>query len=350
VSITCKICNQSFQATKLLFHHLNSTHRVDREKYVEENFSDFIDFGWRRCTECNTPFVRGSSLRCGSCYTKNHNTNNNQFIECRLCNKQIHSKVISIHLKSHHDVEFLDYVDKNFSDFDRFNWIRCKVCNKVTKSYAKKGGACSRECAAKIRHTWVGENSSAFGFRHTQETKDKIGLANSHPRPDIVGNNNPACRKEVREKISKTRIDRELSKGKNNPMFGKTHTTEAIKKIMSHRPMNKLEKMVASELDRLNLKYTFQFFITSDGVCKSYDFKIKRKPIIIEVDGDFWHGNPDTKSHHTGVEETKENDTLKERMANDRNYRVLRFWETDVKNDLSVIENKLKEAGLLVGQ
>lgn len=343
MSIICKACNQEFQHTKHLFHHLNSTHGVDKTEYVENNFSDLVSFGWKRCEECNEPFVKGTSLKCGKCYTKNHRIKPDQNVICKHCNKPVHRKVFSIHLRSHHDVAFLDYVDKNFSDFEKFDWIRCKVCNKVTKSYATKGGTCSTECSSKIRETWCGENAHAFGTTHTQETKDKIGLANSHPRPDIVGDKNPAKRKEVREKISKTRIELGLGIGEKNGMFGKTHTPEAIKKIMSHRPMNKLEKIVADELDRLNVKYTFQFFINNDGVCKSYDFKLKRRNIIIEADGDFWHGNPDTKSHHIGVEETKENDFLKEKMANDRGYKVIRLWEKDIKRDPSIIGTKLKE-------
>lgn len=107
--------------------------------------------------------------------------------------------------------------------------------------------------------------------------------------------------------------------------------------------MNKLEKMVAEELDRMNVKYTFQFFINDGKACKSYDFKLTDKPVIVEIDGDFWHGNPDTKSHHIGVEETKENDVLKEKMATDRGYEVVRFWERDIKRDLSIIGNHIKE-------
>ena len=64
---------------------------------------------------------------------------------------------------------------------------------------------------------------------------------------------------------------------------------------------------------------------------------------IIEVDGDFWHGNPDTKYHHDGVNETKENDVLKEKMATDRGYKVVRLWERDIKIDTSIIGTKLKE-------
>jgi very-short-patch-repair endonuclease len=246
---------------------------------------------------------------------------------------------MSIHLRAHHQVKFLDYVEQNLSDFAHLDWIRCGVCGKVTKSYAKKGGACSRECSAKIRETWTGESASHYGCVMSEEAKKKIGEANSHNKP-FLGKHHT---KESREKMSKTRLELGLGIGEKNGMFGKTHTPEAIKKIMSHRPMNKLEEVVAKELDNLNIKYTFQFFINDSGVCKSYDFKLKRRNIIIEVDGDFWHGNPDTKYHHDNIEETKENDALKEKMATDRGYKVIRLWERDIKRDSSIIGTKLKE-------
>ena len=171
-------------------------------------------------------------------------------------------------------------------------------------------------------------------------TKYKISKANKG-NPGLKGELNPAKRKEVREKISRTRIMRGVAKGKNNPMWGKTHTPEAIKKIFSHKKMNKLEKMVADELDRLGYEYKFQFFINKDGVCKSYDFKLKGIPLIIEVDGDFWHGNPNTKSHFIGKEKVQRNDVLKEKIAKSRGYHIIRLWESDIKNDISVISKSL---------
>lgn len=350
MSIQCKLCNQSFHNAKCLFHHLHSTHGVDKNEYVKGNFSDFVPFGWKRCEECGIPF-RGKSNRCGKCYTKLFSSQKNPYIVCKHCNSPVHSKVMPVHLKVHHGVEFLDYVEENLMDFGRFGWARCHVCGRITKKRGDKHPpTCSIECSAAYKRTLTGEKSHAYGFRHTQETKDRIGGANNHPNPMIAGDNNPAKREKVREKISKTRIERGVSKGERNPMFGKTHTPEAIKKIFAHKKMNRLEKLFADELDRLGIKYVFQFFISNGEVCKSYDFKIKKEPVIIEVDGDYWHGNPETKSHCRGVGSVKENDIIKEQMANDRGYQVIRFWEADIKKNISVVSEKLKQVGLIGGE
>jgi G:T-mismatch repair DNA endonuclease (very short patch repair protein) len=182
----------------------------------------------------------------------------------------------------------------------------------------------------------------------TEDSKLKLGksqmsrLSKKGAKDYLIGKNNSSCRKDVREKMSSTRLERKLSVGENNPMFGKTHTAEAVKKIMSHRPMNKFEETVAKLLTENGYKYTFQFFITKDDRCKSYDFKIKGKPIIIEADGDFWHGNPDTKYHWKDSDAVIENDILKESMAKERGYNIIRVWESEFKKTPSILLEKLQ--------
>jgi hypothetical protein len=89
------------------------------------------------------------------------------------------------------------------------------------------------------------------------------------------------------------------------------HTSETIKKIFSKRPMNKLENFVSNILDENNIKYTHQFFLNKDGICKSYDFKIKDTNILLEVDGDYWHGGPSLDKHFYKLDEVKDNDEFK---------------------------------------
>lgn len=267
-------------------------------------------------------------------------------ITCKICKREIHPKAFPMHLKSHGKV-FQEYVEENIDDFRFLGWVECEICGKVTKSHGTKGNACSRECLREVRKTWTGEKSHRTGVTMSDETKEKIGAANSHPRPDIIGENNPACRPEIRLKLSKDRIERGLSAGEKNPMFGKTHTPEAVEKMMSLRSKNKLETKVANELDRLGVEYHYGFFIHDGQTCGSYDFKLKNKPIIIEVDGDYWHGNPNTKHHFWGAEKARIKDKLKEDMAAVRGYEVIRFWETDLKQDISIVETKLREMKVL---
>jgi G:T-mismatch repair DNA endonuclease (very short patch repair protein) len=266
-------------------------------------------------------------------------------ITCKICKREIHPKAFAKHLKSHKSISFDDYVKDNIDDFRFLGWAECEICGKITKSRGSKGKACSTECMARIRETWTGENASHFGHVMSDEARLRIGIANGGPKP--VGWVNPTTRPEVRAKISATRIKNGLSAGEKNPMFGKTHTPEAIEKMMSLRSKNKLETKVANELDRLGIEYHYGFFIHDGQTCGSYDFKLKNKPVIIEIDGDYWHGNPNTKHHFWGAEKARVKDRIKEDMAAARGYEVIRFWESDIKKDISIIETKLTKMSIL---
>ena len=333
----CRHCGKEI-GIKQFSRHLLKIHNQIYEDYVLKYLEEFKCLNWKLCSECNSLF-RGTSLKCGNCYTKTHKIKEDQYILCHYCDQSIHSKVISIHLKSHHNIEFLDYVKNHLNDFEKMGWCKCFICENITKKQGNKHETtCSEKCLSEYRKTLIGEKSPRFGIPMSDEGKHNISLSKMGKKiPSIRGDLNPACRKEVREQISKTRIERGVASGEKNGMFGKTHTPEAIKKIFSHRKMNKLEKLVADELDKSNIEYTFQYFINEDDVCKSYDFKIKDKPLIIEVDGDFWHGNPDIKNHYKNVEKTQKNDLLKNEIALKRGIKVIRLWESCIKKDPTIV-------------
>jgi len=54
--------------------------------------------------------------------------------------------------------------------------------------------------------------------------------------------------------------------------------------------------------------------------------------ILVEADGDYWHGNPD---YFTTLNEiqiiNKKNDIFKDELAKQEGYLLLRFWENQIK-------------------
>ena len=277
-------------------------------------------------------------------------------IICRLDGKEMLVKHLSRHLKLYHQKDYREYIGEHIKDFCSVGWNLCSVCHRPVK-----GMACSGECLkqhySNIRRG-IGKGPMSdetkrklsddrkikyangwaprVGKLHTEETKKKISISNTG-KEGLKGNLNPSTRPEVKEKMSQTRINLGLSKGKNNPMYGKTHTPEAIRKIFSHRKMNGLEKIVADKLDEAGIPYHFQYFIVENGICKSYDFKIKGKPLIIEVDGDFWHGNSRQPNHYDKVDCVRKNDEIKDEIAKKRGISVIRLWESDIRKDPSIV-------------
>ncbi len=77
-----------------------------------------------------------------------------------------------------------------------------------------------------------------------------------------------------------------------------------------------------------------------------FDFKIANKKIFIEVDGDYWHCNPNSKFATPKYEAQKGNliqDKCKEEWCLKNDFTLLRFWESDINNNPEIIIAKLKE-------
>ena len=270
-------------------------------------------------------------------------------IKCRLCEKEYGVKQFGMHVSRTHKIPYQEYAQKYWEDLP--NWSPCTECGTVCKSTY-----CSDECykSGQLKFLKNREvkpfteehkkkmSKSAkkrlkdktkhpmFGKNHSSETIEKMSKAQSeYLKQNGHWATGTTLSEETKQKISETRIEREVAKGKNNPMFGKTHSPESIKKIFKHRKMNKLEKRVADYLDENDVDYTFQFFITEDGICKSYDFKFGN--YILEVHGDYWHGGKGVKNHVHNVDEVIENDKLKKQIAEQRGYEVIYVWQHEIE-------------------
>lgn len=260
---------------------------------------------------------------------------------CNICQKAIQDKGLTAHLKKMHGVLFQDYVNNNLSLFPDYHKCESELCENVVSPRKK---ACSRECDKAIRRTKVGEKSNRFGIKHSKKTINTIKQikTNLFLKPE----NHPMFGKthteESKQKMSQTRLDRGLGIGELNGMYGKTHTPESIEKIFKHRYKNKLEQLVCDMLDKHSIQYTFQFFLKKDSVCKSYDFHIHNTNILLEIDGDYWHGKDTAKNKFKGYLEVQENDKLKTELAETKGFRVVRFWESEIRQDVSIIISRIE--------
>lgn len=90
--------------------------------------------------------------------------------------------------------------------------------------------------------------------------------------------------------------------------------------------------------------YHRQFYVRE--IKGLYDFKIRGKKILIEVDGDFWHCNPNSTFAIPKYESQKGNliqDKIKEEWCKNNDYKLLRFWESDINNHPQEVIKRLKE-------
>ena len=126
--------------------------------------------------------------------------------------------------------------------------------------------------------------------------------------------------------------------------FWKSHKPEGVKYGTS-----KLEERFAHDfLDKLGVKYIYQYEAKSIG--RFFDFFLPQSNVLIEVDGDFWHGNPKIYENGpvNGVQKrAKVIDELKNNWAVNHGIRILRVWEYDINNNaqkvLEWLRNELKD-------
>ena len=103
------------------------------------------------------------------------------------------------------------------------------------------------------------------------------------------------------------------------------------------------EDILEFHLIKNNIQYEKQFRIAN----KLFDFKILNTNIIIEVDGDFWHCNPEKYPEgptYATQKKTVANDIIKNKLIEINDYKLLRFWQSTIDNQIDlVIKNILKE-------
>jgi G:T-mismatch repair DNA endonuclease (very short patch repair protein) len=169
----------------------------------------------------------------------------------------------------------------------------------------------------------------------------------------------------IKNAIKEARKDPELgkkisegTKGKPKPKpegfgIGRVQSEEtrekmsdsAIKRIIEtdQNHSSKLEEKFKIILDVLDIKYKHIFY--AKPIKAFYDFYLPEYNILIEVDGDFWHCNP-TKFPQAEYITQKRNilrDQEKNQWAKDNGYKLLRFWEDDINNNIKQVKKILLE-------
>lgn len=106
------------------------------------------------------------------------------------------------------------------------------------------------------------------------------------------------------------------------------------------------EKETQNILEELGLKYEIEKPLQFKNGWKYYDIFLEEYGILIEVDGDYWHGNTMSKDKNSIMIQikNKQNDAIKNFVAKNNDYMIIRIKENDLKeNRDKVKDNILKE-------
>jgi very-short-patch-repair endonuclease len=143
--------------------------------------------------------------------------------------------------------------------------------------------------------------------------------------------------KLVRKAMSKAKIGA-------NPGVAKLRKKKKIQKMANKmsKKMTEPERIFADMMDELEIPYETQKIIDN----KIYDFYIPSKNMIIEIDGDYFHGNPliyESKNLNKMQLRNQRNDTFKDILAKGRGFDLERVWEYDLKNNYKEQKNRFKK-------
>lgn len=122
---------------------------------------------------------------------------------------------------------------------------------------------------------------------------------------------------------------------------------ERKKRVFSHPKYgtSKLEERFAREfLDKLGLKYTYQYEAQSIG--RFFDFRIEPKGPIIEIQGSYWHGDSrlyEEKDLNATQKRSRRVDEYKRKWCSMNGIPIIYIWEEDINKDPEGIMRFLRE-------
>jgi very-short-patch-repair endonuclease len=211
------------------------------------------------------------------------------------------------------------------------------------------------------------------GKKHSVESKSKISIAVSGEHNQFY---NKKHSQQVREQISVNRKGKCL--GKNNYFYGKKHSKKTIEQItfkgnkwrkenpelsyeaglkgwqnsifskVKYGRKTSIERKVENKLKELKITdFNFSQILNRKY---QYDFRIG-KNILLEVHGDYWHGNPRKYGDSNGLKTLNEQqhnkiqqDIIKEKYAKDHGWKLFVIWEDDINNEnWEVLKEIVKE-------
>ena len=292
--IICKECNREFKSLDSLRRHNNQKHKINAEQTYIEYVLDGIK---PRC-------------KCGCGKTTNFFSIEKGYVDyvlghaARVNNNWGHNP--NAIKKSHetqkkmHDSGELNVWNKGLTIYDE------RVRNNIDKVMANPNR--SKNISKKLK-----------GVAKSEEHKENIKIA-ADKRWESD---------EEREKQSNRRMEYIIKNG-----FQTKSKLENIFKDILINNFGFIE----------GVHFYHQFYVRE--IKSLYDFKISGKKLMIEVDGDFWHCNPNSKFATPQYASQKKNliqDEIKNKWCLDNNFILLRFWETDINNNPDTVIEILKK-------
>lgn len=265
------------------------------------------------------------------------------------------TKVFIIHLEKDHNITPEEYFETHSK-----RPICCKDCNKMCNIKKPKSANMSwkkmcgnneqlKTWSEQAKITRKGPGNPMYG-----KLAWNSGLSIEDPRIEKIASAKRGIplSKEHREAASRARL-KFLATGQKGGMQGKKHSKETCEKLRQST-LNSIKRGVFKHLvskPHLKLKdilisLNIKFEEEKRMSYWSFDFYIPDFNIYIEVDGDYFHSNPNTRWPNGPKNETqkkvKANDAKKNNYCKKNKLTLIRFWENDIMNNTDLVIEEVK--------
>lgn len=232
---------------------------------------------------------------------------------------------------------------------------KCKNCGgefNTYKSAIRRGTKyCSKECFYNSRKNGVAKICKCCKKEFYVSNRDKLHIfcsimCKKNYKGNKVTKNCLTCGKEIISLISKEKINRgnycsNECKYKNLSILLKKRRKNIILPMVD----TKIEIKIQDFLKILGIEYYSHFWVNWIKLKYQCDIFIPFMKLIIECDGDYWHGNPkifkDNKLTDKILEQ-RELDKKRTKELQEKGFRVIRLWEHKIREmNLDDFQTKL---------
>jgi len=277
-------------------------------------------------------------------------------LECKLCNFKTDKQIsLSKHTSFHHGLKFPEYLIQT-----KYKGIKptCNCgCGEETRYEAKLADFCQ---------FISGHQSRLEGHWGDLKSEKRVNAIIKTRKEKFASGEYDHIKEAIKERSKDPNFGNKISKrmkGIPKPKpegfgVGRKHSQETKNKMRDiqnkkwetgdigkkKQYSSKLENTFKNILELLDIKFTEKLY--AKEIKAFYDFYIPEKNLVIEVDGDFWHCNPKSKHSLPKYESQKKNlirDKEKEQWLKDNGYKLLRFWENDINNNILEVKRILLE-------
>jgi len=115
------------------------------------------------------------------------------------------------------------------------------------------------------------------------------------------------------------------------------------KRTRKHKQRTLPEQLTQDLLEELSIEFEIEKSLQYKFSWKHYDICLIDYPILIEVDGNYWHGEKKTvdKKMRLVHYKNKQNDAIKNWLAKKNGYKLIRIWENEIKDDRESVKQKI---------